>query len=146
MANAVLSEETKAHLHSQLIKLGDMMGDGLHHEPDGRWISKEYTKVLRALGIAPKQKRANNSEVINPNNLSHDKINFGSKVRVFDFESKEEKDFIIVGTFETNPKENKISNISPLGKTLLGKTVGDEVEFRINDTTFSFEIISIEKY
>jgi hypothetical protein len=36
-------------LHNQLIKLGDMMGDGLHHESDGKWIEKEYKKVYRAL-------------------------------------------------------------------------------------------------
>ena len=50
----------KEYLHSQLVKLGDMMGDGLHHEPDGKWIEKEYRKVARALGLtrAPKRKRA----------------------------------------------------------------------------------------
>ena len=58
-----LSDETKKHLHKQLIKLGDMMGDGLHHEPDGKWISKEYRKVLKALGMMPK--KANNSALIN---------------------------------------------------------------------------------
>jgi hypothetical protein len=36
-------------LHEQLIKLGDMMGDGLHHESDGKWISKEYRKVFNAI-------------------------------------------------------------------------------------------------
>lgn len=58
-----MDAETKQHLHNQLIKLGDMMGDGLHHEPDGKWISKEYRKVARALGYGPK--KANNSEAIN---------------------------------------------------------------------------------
>ena len=58
-----LAKETKAHLHRQLIKLGDMMGDGLHLEPDGKWISQEYRKTLKALGMLPKRK--SNSEVIN---------------------------------------------------------------------------------
>ena len=34
-------------LSNQLIKLGDMMGDGLHHEEP--WIAKEYGKILRKL-------------------------------------------------------------------------------------------------
>ncbi|MEH6734057.1 MAG: hypothetical protein V7690_05375 [Shewanella sp.] len=42
---------------NQLVKLGDMMGDGLHHEPGGNWISKEYTKICKALGYIPKTKR-----------------------------------------------------------------------------------------
>lgn len=58
-----LSEETQARLHNQLVKLGDMMGDGLHHEPDGKWINREYKQTLKALGMLPK--KANNSEVIN---------------------------------------------------------------------------------
>lgn len=60
---AELSKEAKDHLHNQLIRLGDMMGDGLHHEPDGKWIAAEYRRTLKALGMMPK--RSNNSEVIN---------------------------------------------------------------------------------
>jgi len=44
-------------LHSQLVKLGDMMGDGLHHEPDGEWISEEYRKICVALGYTKPKKR-----------------------------------------------------------------------------------------
>lgn len=50
-------------LYNQLVKLGDMMGDGLHHEPDGKWITREYKKVMKALGLLPK--RESNSEAIN---------------------------------------------------------------------------------
>lgn len=60
---AELSKEAKDQLHNQLIRLGDMMGDGLHHEPDGKWISAEYRRTLKALGMMPK--RPNNSEAIN---------------------------------------------------------------------------------
>lgn len=34
-----ISAETKDRLHKDLIKLGDMIGEGLHLEPDGKWIS-----------------------------------------------------------------------------------------------------------
>ena len=53
-------------LHNQLVKLGDMMGDGLHHEPEGKWISKEYNKIFNLL--YPEQKkeaRKNKSDRIN---------------------------------------------------------------------------------
>ena len=36
-------------LHNQLIKLGDMMGDGLHYEPDGKWIEREYKQIAKLL-------------------------------------------------------------------------------------------------
>jgi len=92
------------------------------------------------------EKIINNSDVINIDELPHDRVNFGSQVVVLNQDSEEEKTFIIVGTFETNPSLNKISNISPLGRVLLGKNVGDEVEFIINGTTFYYEILSIKKY
>ncbi len=60
---AELSPAVKANLHKQLVKLGDMMGDGLHHEADGKWISKEYKKILKALGLAKPAKR--NTQAIN---------------------------------------------------------------------------------
>ncbi|WP_417883602.1 hypothetical protein [Vibrio rumoiensis] len=58
-------EDNKAFHHRQLVKLGDMMGDGLHLEPGGKWISQEYKKIAQALGLIPKRKRANNSKAIN---------------------------------------------------------------------------------
>lgn len=51
------------HLNNQLIKLGDMMGDGMHHEPGGKWIEREYKKVLKALGYIKPTPR--NTEAIN---------------------------------------------------------------------------------
>lgn len=34
-------------LYQQFIKLGDMMGDGLHLEKDGRWIAREYKRISK---------------------------------------------------------------------------------------------------
>lgn len=50
------------HLHRQLIRLGDMIGDGLADEPGGAWIKREYKQCMRALGIAPP--RRNRSALI----------------------------------------------------------------------------------
>lgn len=55
------------YLHRQLVKLGDMMGDGLHHEPDGKWIAKEYKKIAKSLGYmnSGDTPRTNNSSAVN---------------------------------------------------------------------------------
>lgn len=87
----------------------------------------------------------NNSEVIDISKIPHKKVNFGSQVTLFDFNENKEKVFIIVGTYETNPNENKISNKSPLGKVLLGKELNDEFEFRINENILEYEILKIEQ-
>lgn len=48
-------------LLNQLVKLGDMMGDGLHHEPNGKWIEKEYKKVAEQLGIIKQTPKSNDA-------------------------------------------------------------------------------------
>lgn len=45
-------------LWSQFCKLGEMMGDGLHYEPDGKWIAKEYRKLAKILIPEIRQREA----------------------------------------------------------------------------------------
>ena len=87
-----------------------------------------------------------NSDVIDISKIPHKKVNFGSCVKLLDLDSEEEKTFCIVGTYETNPNENLISNKSPLGKALLGKSLNEEFEFTINNISYEYEIIEIKKY
>ena len=55
-------------------------------------------------------------------------INLGSTVTVYDCEFDEELVFKLVGSTEAKSLENKISNEAPLGKALIGKVAGDEVD------------------
>lgn len=56
---AVSSSASKdnEHLWRQFCKLGEMMGDGLHYEPDGKWIAKEYRQLAKIL--IPEMKEEN---------------------------------------------------------------------------------------
>lgn len=57
---------------------------------------------------------------------SHGQVKLGSTVKVANGASKEM--FTLVGEWEADPREKKISHESPLGKALLGKKVGEKVE------------------
>ncbi|TKU71492.1 hypothetical protein FDX14_16600 [Citrobacter sp. wls710] len=57
----MMNEVDKAFLHRQLVKLGDMIGEGLADEPGGSWIRRDYRKTLSALGI--KQPRRPNTKI-----------------------------------------------------------------------------------
>lgn len=53
--------------------------------------------------------------------------------------------FSIVGSAEAKPQEGKISNESPLGKILLGRKIGDEIEIKSPNGITKYKIIKIEK-
>ena len=88
----------------------------------------------------------NTSEVIDISQIPHNRVNFGSEIQVMNLDNDEVKTFIILGTHETNPNENKISNKSPLGRALLNKNLNEEFEFSINENFFDYKIISIKEY
>ena len=54
-------------------------------------------------------------------------VNVGSVVKVYDVEFDEEDEYNIVGSNEADPLQNRISDMSPIGKALIGKKAGDEV-------------------
>lgn len=88
----------------------------------------------------------NNSEVIDISQIPHTKVNFGSIVVLEDLDTEQLKTFIILGTHETNPNENKISNKSPFGRSLLGKSLNQEFDFEINGEVYEYKVISIKEY
>ncbi len=72
-------------------------------------------------------------------------VNIGTKVTVFDPEFDEEETYEITGTTECDLKANKISNMSPVGKALLGRKVGDVVTVvpENNNPSYQLKIIKI---
>lgn len=74
------------------------------------------------------------------------KVQIGSTVTLVDLDSGSEKTFkyTIVGSAEANPRENKISNESPVGKALLGQSVGAEVEIAVPVGVLHYKVIAVE--
>lgn len=66
--------------------------------------------------------------IIEEDTLSEGMVTIGAKVKVHDNEFDEDIEYTIVGSNEANASEGKISNVSPIGKSLLGKSAGDVVE------------------
>jgi transcription elongation factor GreA len=80
-----------------------------------------------------------NSEVVEHSNSKE--VEVGSTVTV-GFEGFEEK-YMIVSSIEADPMKKKISDESPVGKSLIGAKVGDDVEVRIGSVNKKFRIINI---
>jgi transcription elongation factor GreA len=83
------------------------------------------------------------AQVIDPSKISHDKVAFGATVTVLDVDTNEEKIYKIVGVDEADIKTGKLSVHSPMAKSLIGKSEGDEVTVRAPARTIEYEILEI---
>jgi transcription elongation factor GreA len=77
--------------------------------------------------IAEMEDRLSRAMVIDPKTLSGNKVIFGATVRLKDEDGKTVT-YQVVGQTEADAKIGRISYSSPLGRALIGRTVGDEVE------------------
>ena len=104
----------------------------------GKKKLREIDKRLRFLS-----KRIDESVVIDPVKSENSKIQFGATVEVED-EEGELKTFVIVGADEINPKRGLISWKSPIGKSLIGKEEGDEIQVRTPSGNKEYFINTVE--
>lgn len=86
-----------------------------------------------------------NAEVVVEDEVDYDKINVGCTVKVFDITFDEEMEFKIVGSTEANSLEGKISNESPVGHALIGKTVNDVVEVETQAGIMQYRVLDISR-
>lgn len=75
--------------------------------------------------------------------IQSDKVDIGMSVTVSDGKSK--RIFTVVGSYESNPLEGKISHNSPLGKALLGKKEGETVTVISPNGTSEYRILKLHK-
>lgn len=91
------------------------------------------------------EKILKNAEVVVEDEVDLDKINIGCTVLVYDIEFEEEIEFKIVGSTEANSLEGKISNESPVGKALIGKSVNDVVEVETQAGIVEYKVLKIDR-
>jgi len=89
--------------------------------------------------IGELETKVGNAEVIDPP-TSGDRITFASTVLLED-ESGKEIRYQIVGSDETDPPRGRISVLSPLARTLIGKSVGDRVTAQVPGGKKTFDIV-----
>lgn len=108
-------EEARAH--------GDLSENAEYH------AAKERQGQVEAQ-IAELEDKVTRAQIIDPTTLSGDRIVFGATVTVLDEDDKPFR-YQIVGQAESDAKNGRISYDSPLGRALIGKSVGEEVEVTV---------------
>ena len=121
-------EDARAH--------GDLSENAEYHAAKERQGQVEAT-------IADLEDRLSRAMIIDPTTLSGDKVVFGATVTLLDENDKKIK-YQIVGETEADAKAGRISYSSPLGRALIGRSKGDEVEFSAPSGDKYYEIAKIE--
>jgi transcription elongation factor GreA len=121
-------EDARAH--------GDLSENAEYHAAKERQGQVEAT-------IADLEDRISRAMVIDPRSLSGDKVVFGATVHLRD-ENDNKIKYQIVGETEADAKSGRISYASPLGRALIGRMKGEEVEFSAPSGDKYYEIRKIE--
>ena len=83
------------------------------------------------------------SDVIDLNGMATDKVVFGVTVSIEDMDNGQEIKYQLVGPFESDINEYKISVTAPLGKAMIGKRIGDEINVKTPRGLRKFAIVDI---
>lgn len=83
------------------------------------------------------------AEVIDASKLSGDVVRFGATVMLADMDTDEESNYRLVGSHEADIAKGRISVTSPLGRALIGKTIGDTVEVTTPRGSKAYEVVKV---
>ena len=83
------------------------------------------------------------AQVIDPSELTGNSVKFGAHVVIVDEETDEERSLQIVGEYESNADEGRISITSPIAKALIGKSVEDSVKVMTPRGQTDYEILEV---
>ena len=81
--------------------------------------------------------------MLNLTNIPKDRAGYGSLVRVMDLQKSVELEYKLVSTEEADVEKGLISTTSPIGKALLGRRVGDEVQVSTPAGKKEFEVVRL---
>ena len=109
----------------------------------------EYHAAKEAQGwnetkVQELEDRLSRAEVIDPTKLSGDTVMFGAKLTLIDEDSEDEVKYQIVGDFEADVKQGRISISSPIARALIGKKKGDSIEVNTPGGGKSYEILKVQ--
>ena len=100
------------------VAMGDLSENAEYH------MAKQRQEFVRAR-LGQLKKRLADLSLINMNNIPKDRAAFGSTVRVYDNTKDEEIEYRLVTSEESDVSKGLISTTSPIGRSLMGKKVGD---------------------
>jgi transcription elongation factor GreA len=131
LRNELPREILKARAH------GDLSENAEYH------AAKERQGLANAR-LGQLQKRLADFSMIDMSKIPHDRVGLGSRVEVLDVKTSLEITYYLVTSEEADARQGKISTASPIGRSLLGKEVGDTVKMQAPGGTKELEILKLQ--
>ena len=119
------------------IQMGDLKENADYH------AAKEQQAFLEGR-ILELQETLRNATIIEVDISDISVVRVGHTVTIQEEDTDTEETYRLVGATEANPREGRISNESPIGQALLGKSVGDLAQAETPGGSITFEILRIE--
>ena len=136
-----LKTETRAEI-AERIKVALGFGD---LSENSEYDEAKTAQAVNEDKIAELEAKLRFAKIIDDSEIDTKKVQIGNTVKVLDMEFDEEVEYTIVGTTEADITQNKISNESPIGSSLLGAKKNQIVEVQVPAGVCKYKVLSIAK-
>lgn len=117
---------------------GDLSENSEYNE-----AKEEHDKLYHR--IAELEDILSNYSIIEEQDSAPNTVQLGSKVTVLDVDAGDEEEYQIVGSQEANPMDGRISEESPFGNALLGKTIGETIIVEAPIGSIEYRVVDIRR-
>ena len=121
----------------EAIELGDLS------ENEEYATAKDKQKVIEAM-IATLSERLANADIVDIKSFAGDTVNFGAMVKLLDLNTDKEIKYQLLSEFESDVNKGIIAIESIVGRALVGKKKGDEVEIKTPAGIKEYEVLSVD--
>jgi len=142
-----LQDELKKLTSEDRPKIIEAIAEARSHGDLSENAEYQYAKEQQSLiegRIIDLESAISKAEVIDVKSVEGDDIKFGATVEIEDDESREKQQYQIVGEYESDIENKKLSITSPLARGLIGKTEEDNVEINSPKGLKSYTILSVK--
>lgn len=141
--SALLKHLIEVEIPKNSAEIGEAIKKGDLKENAEYIFGKEKQEQLQ-VEVGRLQKELENYRVFDAANLDASMVSFGVTVTLRDAVAKEKEVYTFLGPWESNPDEKIISYLAPFAEPMLGKKVGDTVQFTINERDYHYIIEEIK--
>lgn len=141
--NSLLKHLIEVEIPKNSVEIGEAIKKGDLKENAEYIFGKEKQEQLQ-VEVGRLQKELENYRVFDKANLDASVVGFGVTVALKDMKTQEKEKYTFLGPWESDPDRKVISYLAPFAEPMLGKKIGDVVEFTINERDYHYTIEGIE--